>query len=147
VLSFNPMDNSSTATTVAADPRHVTYVHVMYALHAASIVIGVLSTSFILAAFLFGWPSIIAIIMNYIRHGDVRDTWLSSHFRWQKRTFWIAAGSAVGASILFGPLVLILIGIVPLLLSYFLIGIWAAYRVVRGWLALNEGRPMPNGGA
>jgi uncharacterized membrane protein len=141
------MDNSSTATTVAADPRHVTYTHIMYALHAASIIIGVLSTSFIVTAFLFGVPSLVAIVMNYIRHGDVRDTWLSSHFRWQKRTFWLALGGLIAATLVFGPFALILIGIPFLLLSYFLIGIWTAYRVVRGWLTLKEGRPMPNGGA
>ena len=49
----------------------------------------------------------------------------------------------MGSSLLFGPFALILIGIPFLLLSYFLIGVWAAYRIGRGWLALKDGRPIP----
>ena len=82
------MDNS---TTTAVDPRHVSYTHLMYALHAASIVIGIASTALIVTAFLFGLPSIIAVIMNYVRRSDARGTYLESHFRWQLRTFWVAA--------------------------------------------------------
>ena len=41
-----------------------------------------------MGAFLTGWPSIIAVILNYVKRGDVRGTWLESHFRWQIRTFW-----------------------------------------------------------
>ncbi len=138
------MDNSSTATTVAVDPRHVSYTHIMYALHAASIVIGIVSTALIVTAFLFGLPSIVAVIMNYVRRAEVRGTWLESHFRWQLRTFWIGVVTFFAATLLFGPFAIILIGIPPLLLSYFLIGIWVAYRVARGWLSLNKGRGMPN---
>lgn len=138
------MSESPTATTVAVDPRHVSYTHLMYALHAASIVVGVLSTTFIVTAFVFGLPSIIAVVMNYVRRSEVRGTWLESHFRWQVRSFWIALAALVGATLVFGPFALILIGIPFLLLSYFLIGIWVAYRVARGWLALKDGRSMPN---
>ena len=42
----------------------------------------------VVTAFLTGWPSIIAVILNYVKRGDVRGTWLESHFRWQIRTFW-----------------------------------------------------------
>jgi uncharacterized membrane protein len=45
----------------------------------------------------------------------------------------------------FWPLALIIIGIPFLLLGYFLIGVWAIYRVARGWLALRAGRSMPSG--
>jgi uncharacterized membrane protein/predicted small lipoprotein YifL len=83
-------DISSAKTTVAADPRNVGYTQIMYALHAASIAIGVLSTAFIVTAFVFGLPSIIAVIMNYARRNQVRDTWLESHFSWQLRTFWFS---------------------------------------------------------
>lgn len=138
------MDASPTEpTTVVADPRHVSYVHLMYGLHAVSIVSGVLSTAAILTAFLFGWPSIVAVIMNYLKRGSLRGTWLATHFDWQLRTFWWALAWTVMATLAFGPFALILIGIPPLLASYFAIGVWAAYRVVRGWLALRDGRPMP----
>jgi uncharacterized membrane protein len=141
------MDTSTTATTVAVDPRHVTYTHLVYALHASSIIIGILSTSFIVTAFVFGLPSIIAVILNYIRRRDVEGTWLASHFRWQIRTFWIALGAVIAATLVFGPFAIILIGLPFLLLSYFLIGVWATYRIARGWLALRDARAMPNGGA
>ena len=138
------MDTSPTATTVAVDPRHVSYAHLMYALHAAAIVIGILTAASIVGAFLFSLPSIIAVIMNYVRRADVRGTWLESHFRWQLRTFWTALAALVVATLVFGPFALILIGIPFLLLSYFLTGLWVAYRIVRGWLGLKEGRTMPN---
>lgn len=138
------MDSSSTDTTVAVDPRHVSYTHIMYALHAASIIVGIASTALIVTAFLFGLPSIIAVVMNYVRRAEVRGTWLESHFRWQLRTFWIAVAAFLAATLLFGPFALILIGIPPLMLSYFVIGIWVAYRVGRGWLSLKGGRSMPN---
>lgn len=136
------MDNP-TDTTIVADSRHVAYTHLMYALHAAGIVIGVLSTALIVTAFVFGLPSIIAVVMNYLRRGQVRGTWLETHFSWQLRTFWWALAWLVGSSLLFGPFALILIGIPFLLLSYFLIGVWAAYRIGRGWLALKDARPIP----
>lgn len=138
------MDNT-TATTVAVDPRHVSYTNLVYGLHALSILIGILSTSFIVTAFIFGLPSIIAVIMNYVRRSEVRGTWLESHFRWQIATFWIALAAFIGVTLVFGPLVFIVIGIPLLLLGYFLIGIWAIYRVARGWLALRDGRSMPGG--
>jgi uncharacterized membrane protein len=143
----NSPDTSSTATQVAVDPSLVSYTHLVYALHAASIVIGVLSSAFIVTAFVFGLPSIVAIIMNYVRRADVRGTWLESHFNWQIRTFWTAAIALVAVAVIFGPLSLILIGLPFLLLGLFAIGIWAAYRIARGWLALKEGRSLPIQGA
>jgi uncharacterized membrane protein len=139
------MNNSSTATTVA-DPRQVSYTHLMYALHAVSIVIGILSTAFIVTAFLFGLPSIIAVIMNYVRRSEVRGTWLESHFRWQLRSFWIALVALLVVRLVFGPLSWVWIGLPFLWLGYGIIGVWATYRVARGWTSLRDGRTMPNEG-
>jgi uncharacterized membrane protein len=137
------MDDSALAqTTVAVDPRHVGYAQIMYLLHAASIAVGVLSTAFVVTAFVFGVPSIIAVIMNYARRDQVRDTWLESHFRWQRRTFWFALLALIVATLVFGPFALIFIGIPPLFVSYIAIGIWAIYRIARGWHALNNQRPV-----
>lgn len=135
-------DSASATTTVAVDPRHVGYTQIMYLLHAASILIGVASAAFIVTAFLFGLPSIVAVIMNYARRSQVRGTWLDSHFRWQLRSFWFALLAFVLASVAFWPLVLIWIGIPLLWLSYVVIGLWAIYRIVRGWMALNQQRPV-----
>jgi len=73
----------------------------------------------------------------------VRGTWLDSHFSWQIRTFWFALLWLVAATLLFGPFVLIFIGIIPLFISYGLTGLWAVYRIARGWLALRDGRALP----
>ena len=60
----------------------------IYALHAFSLLTGVLGAATVVGAFLTGWPSIIAVILNYVKRSEVRTTWLESHFRWQIRTFW-----------------------------------------------------------
>lgn len=140
------MNTSPTETTVAVDPRHVSYTHVMYALHAVSILIGIVSARMIVTAFLFAAPSIIAVVMNYARRPLVRGTWLHSHFCWQLRTFWIAAAALLITWMLFWPLVWLFIGLPAILFTRFLIGIWVAYRVARGWLALRDGRILPSRG-
>jgi uncharacterized membrane protein len=137
-----PMEPSPAATTVAADPRHVSYTHLMYALHAFAVLIGILTSAMIVDRFLIGLPSIIAVIMNFARRNEVRDTWLASHFRWQLRTFFIAAALII----FFSPLVLTIV-LIPLVLAvYAVTGIWVAYRIARGWLALRDGRSMPGKG-
>ena len=60
----------------------------IYALHAFSLLTGIVGAATVIGAFLTGWPSIIAVILNYVKRGEVRGTWLESHFRWQIRTFW-----------------------------------------------------------
>src|SRR5712691_10537646 len=83
--------NPSPETTVPHPSEGlITLTHVIYALHAFSAFTGLLSSAFILTAFLTGWPSIIAVILNYAKRAEVRDTWLDSHFGWQIRTFWYA---------------------------------------------------------
>jgi uncharacterized membrane protein len=67
------------------------WCHIMYGLHALSAVSGILSSASIVGAFVFGWPSIIAVIINFLTRDRVRGTWLATHWRWQMRTFWFAA--------------------------------------------------------
>lgn len=72
-------------------PRNlVTVTQIVYFLHGLSIVLGVFSGASIATAFVFGWPSIIAVIINYVKRSDVQGTYLASHFTWQIRTFWYA---------------------------------------------------------
>ena len=61
----------------------ITLTHVVYALHAFSAITGLTTAAFIVTAFLTGWPSIIAVIINYVKRSDVRGTFLDSHFSWQ----------------------------------------------------------------
>ena len=128
--------------TVAAEPRPslIRLAHIIYALHAISLVTGVVTAATIVAAFLTGWPSIIAVILNYVYRGDVRGTWLDSHFRWQIRTFWFGA-LWVGLCMLFVVMTLG-IGVLIVWLPLAIVGIWFVYRILRGWLALADRRSM-----
>lgn len=128
-----------------ADSPLIGYTHIVYALHALSVVIALTTAATIIGSFLFGIPSIIAVIMNYARRGAVAGTWLESHFRWQIRTFWGAFWSTILVLVLSAPLILVLVGLLTLPIGIALISVWVVYRVIRGWLALREGRSMPVG--
>ncbi|HYP80919.1 MAG TPA: hypothetical protein VEQ17_11555 [Steroidobacteraceae bacterium] len=130
---------SGAATTVAVDPRHISYTHIMYALHAVSILTGAAGSAFIATYFVFGLPSIVAVVMNYVRRPLVRGTWLESHFRWQLRTFWIT----LLVLVLLSPLVITIVLIPVVILATVALGLWAMYRIARGWLALRDGRSLP----
>src|SRR5262249_61786745 len=73
---------------VEPQPSLISVTHVIYGLHAASLVTGIVTAATIVFAFLTGWPSIIAVILNYVKRSEARGTWLESHFRWQIRPFW-----------------------------------------------------------
>ena len=111
----------------------------MYGLHALSAVSGVLTSATVVGAFVFGWPSIIAVIINYVTRDQVRGTWLATHWRWQLRSFWFAALWLLVA----GLLAITLIGIPAAIMVVVGTGLWVLYRVIRGWLALKERRGMP----
>jgi len=124
----------------SATPQHnlVALTHLIYGLHAFSALMGVISSAAIVTAFLTGWPSLLAVILNYAKRSEVRGTWLESHFSWQIRTFWWALFWVVTAFVLF----MTIIGIPVALLMFVGTGLWVLYRIVRGWLALNDGRPI-----
>jgi len=124
----------------SATPQHnlVGLTHLIYGLHAFSALMGVISSAAIVTAFLTGWPSLLAVILNYAKRSEVRGTWLESHFSWQIRTFWWALFWVVTAFVLF----MTIIGIPVALLMFVGTGLWVLYRIVRGWLALNDGRPI-----
>ena len=118
----------------------ITWTKVIYALHAFSLATGILGAASIVGAFLTGWPSIIAVILNYVKRSEVRGTWLESHFRWQIRTFWFGL---LWVSLCLAFVVLTFgIGILIAWLPMGLVGLWFVYRIVRGWVALTDRRPM-----
>jgi uncharacterized membrane protein len=125
---------------VAPSSSLINWTQFIYGLHAFSLLTGILGAATVVGAFLIGWPSIIAVILNYVKRGDVRGTWLESHFRWQIRTFWFG--------LLWVSLCLMFIvgtfgiGILIAWLPLGLLGLWFIYRIVRGWMALNDRRPM-----
>lgn len=124
------------------DPSLVTITHVTYALHALGLAIGAFGASTVVGAFLFGWPSIIAVIINYVKRGDARGTWLESHFTWQINTFWLAMGAACVVFVLGLLLVIVLVGFAIWAVGLFAIGCWAIYRIVTGWLRLQDRRAI-----
>ena len=92
----------------------------VYGLQAASMLVGVT---------LFA-----GVIVNYLRREQAAGTWLESHFTWQIRTFWWSlAWCVLGIAT-----AIVLVGVFILIGS----GVWFVYRIVRGWIELNEGRPM-----
>ena len=130
------------ASTAPADSL-VTITHVVYALHTLSLVIGAFGAASIIGAFVFGWPSIIAVIINYVKRSEVRGTYLDSHFSWQIRTFWWALLMSAIIAVLGFTLAIVLIGFAIWIVGFFVLGIWAIYRIARGWMALMDRRPMP----
>jgi uncharacterized membrane protein len=126
------------------DPGLVTYTQLIYALHALAILTGVMGGSTIAGRFLFGLPSLIAVILNYARRSEARHTWLESHFDWQIHTFWYALLWIVVTLLIGAPLTLIVIGVYIVVMGFAIVGLWVAYRVARGWLRLHGHHPMPH---
>ena len=106
-------------------------VHAVYLLQALSFFVPVILL-------------IIALIINYIKRSDSAGTWLESHFIWQIRTFWYG-------------LLWIILGLIFTVFTAFAAGpfaagvslvlalgvfVWMLYRIIRGWLRLNDGKPM-----
>lgn len=117
----------------------VLLTHVIYALHAFAVVSGILGSATILGSFVASVPSIIAVLLNYLKRSAVKGTWLESHFRWQIRTFWFAV-LWVGITVL---LVISLLGLPLALITVLVTGLWVLYRIVRGWWNLAQRSMMP----
>ncbi|MGD9108582.1 MAG: hypothetical protein PVI75_05370 [Gammaproteobacteria bacterium] len=85
-------------------------------------------------AFINGITAIIGVVINYVKLDDVKGTWLESHFRWQIRTFWFGLlWAVVGVVTIF-----IFVGFIILFADL----VWIIYRIVKGWLCLNEYKPV-----
>jgi len=84
-------------------------------------------------SFLLGITFVIAVVVNYVKRDDVRGTLAESHFLWQIRTFWWS-------------LIWMVVGMLTMLIGgwmiIYLLPLWIIYRIVRGWLRLNDGREM-----
>jgi uncharacterized membrane protein len=138
-----PTPPSAPSSTASPLRGLIEYTHWIYALHSLSVLSALLTTHAVALRFAFGLPSIVAVIMNYARRSETRGTWLESHFRWQIRTFWYAWLWIFVTSIIAMPLLLIGVGFILGPLGLGLVSLWVIYRIIRGWLALRDGRPMP----
>jgi uncharacterized membrane protein len=125
-----------------SDSSLVSTLQLTYALHAVGLAIGAFGAATVVGSFIFGWPSIIAVIINYVKRGDARGTWLDSHFSWQIRTFWYAVLWSCLVFFAGLPLTLVIIGFGIWAIGFFVLGVWAIYRITKGWMSLNDRRPV-----
>lgn len=124
----------------------ITYNHLTYLLY-------------VLSYFTAGLLWIVPIIMNYAKRHDANNTWLATHFDWQIKTFWysivlfaigiiiiVFAFGGLGVSVVadsgnlaLGSILLTGLGLLIMAFTF----IWHLYRIVRGWIALTDNRPVP----
>ena len=105
---------------------------ISYALHAV-VAIGALLPGVQASIVLL----IVAVIVDLVKRDEAAGTWQATHFSWRLR-------SVLWCGILYVitiPLWFLLV--VPGWIAWCLISIWFLYRIVRGWLAMNDRRPMP----
>ena len=116
-MSEYPSDNSVENTSEKSAKTLATLVYILQA-----------------ASFIVGITYFAAIVINYVKRDEVRGTVAQSHFEWQIRTFWISLGVGIIGFIL----LVIVIGYFVLLAN----AIWVIYRIVKGWLYLNDNKPI-----
>jgi uncharacterized membrane protein len=131
---------SPVPSSIDTDRSLVSWTTLIYGLHAFSIATGILGTATVVGAFLTGWPSIIAVILNYVKRSEARGTWIDSHFRWQIRTFWYGLLWVVLCGLL--VVVTLGVGLIVVWLPLALVTIWFIYRIGRGWSRLSARQPM-----
>jgi uncharacterized membrane protein len=110
----------------------MTVGHISYLLHTIVAVTAVLPGAQASVALL-----LVAFIIDLVKRGEAQGTWQQSHFSWRIR-------SVVWAGVLYlltAPLWLLFIA--PGWAAWGLISLWFLYRVVRGWINLNNRQAMP----
>lgn len=131
------------ATSYPRSPREplpsvLAVAHLVYALHAVAIVVGIVGAATVIGSFVGGLPSIVAVILNYVKRGDARGTWVHTHYQWQIRTFWYAVlWALIGWALVF-TIIGAMVG-VPILIA---LTLWLLYRIGRGWLRLRDRQSM-----
>ena len=108
------------AGTAESVEEQAKFAHIVYLLQAIGFFVGI--------TFIAG------VVLNYIKKGDISDLMVASHFRWQIRTFWFSLLWAVIGTVLS----IVVVGLVVLLIN----AVWVLYRLIKGWLRLNEQKPM-----
>ncbi len=145
----NNNDSNQAKDTMNSDKHRslITYNHITYLLYVVSY-------------FTAGLLWIVPIVMNYAKRHDADGSWLATHFDWQIKTFWYSivwfvlgiviiafALGGFGVSMLtdssnnmaIGSVLLAGVGLLIMLFTF----IWHLYRIIRGWIALTDNRPVP----
>lgn len=85
-----------------------------------------------------GFPSIIALIINYVvkgEHGELID----SHHTWMIRSFWYAILGCLVCAVAF----VTVIGIPLAWIGIIAVWLWYVYRHIRGLIDLSSNKVMP----
>ena len=84
---------------------------------------------------------LIALLIDFVKRDDAAGTWQASHFGWRIRSVLWAGLLYVLTSWLW------LLFVVPGWIAWSLISLWFLYRIVKGMVRMNAGRPMDTGAA
>ena len=96
-----------------------------------------------LAPFTAWTLAVVAIIIAIFARDGVRGTYLESHMSWLARTFWWGLLWIVVLGLATVVMVLTIVLIPVAWLLWAILFVWYLYRVIRGWLLLNDGKPAP----
>jgi len=130
-----PVPISPASTT----PRGLGAAQITYVLFGVAAVAAIVAHGLPVIAPLFGLIGIIAVIVAYVMRGDAAGSYVATHFRWLIRTFWFSLLWAAVGVLFF----ITLLGIPIAWVIWLADSIWVLYRVIRGFLLLQEGRPAP----
>ena len=84
---------------------------------------------------------LIALLIDFVKRDDAAGTWQASHFTWRIRSVLWAGLLYVLTSWLW------LLFLVPGWIAWSLISLWFLYRIVKGMVRMNAGRPMDTAAA
>jgi uncharacterized membrane protein len=104
-------------------------LHTMYLLHG-------------LAPFTFWTLAIVAVVIGAMKQNDLRGDYLETHVSWLARTFWFGLLWIAVCGVITFILVITIVGILIWWLPWTILTIWYLYRVIKGWLRLNDGQPV-----
>ena len=130
-----PVPISPASTT----PRGLGAAQITYVLFGVAAVAAIVAHGLPVIAPVFGLIGIIAVIVAYVMRGDAAGSYVATHFRWLIRTFWFSLLWAAVGVLFF----ITLLGIPIAWVIWLADSIWVLYRVIRGFLLLQEGRPAP----
>ena len=150
-----PITSPADAAAPEPHPSLVTITYVAYGLQALGLGVGAFAAITVMGMFGFGWPSIVGIVITYMKRAEARGTWVESHLRRQVRTFWIATVAGCAVLLLGGVLFVTALvatgaetrtrmttGYAIWSASWALLGTWVLYRTIRGCTALNARRAV-----
>ena len=104
-------------------------VHFLYLMHG-------------LAPFTAWLLAIVAVVIGVAKRADVNGTYLETHVSWLARTFWWGLVWIAVSGLITLVLVITIVGILIWWLPWTILFFWYLYRVIRGWLRLNDGQPI-----